>query len=377
MRFIGVFILAALLVCAPGAGPGAAPARLAEAEPAGSFDLATVEELALFYAVESYRRLKIPLLLRLAMIPHDGGGRKEAIEEIRANPPRADEKGVVYPFGDGNPLSFVYDPQTRTLTAWERMVKKRGTTGFMGMTGPEHAAALNAVSSRQRDRGGADWAWDPIRDAISLRRVYHHPPEDRERFYREIDRLLATQRKWAKKRYLKETIALAEARRPPESATATKEGFTATLVLRHFSAPSSESQFWVERYFRAWAERPRTQAPMLVSDRQVEVAAETWLYFFVHFQGAENDPAGAARVEATFKLVAEDSTVLFENFPATVWREPAKPPDFMQIGVNNTFVKLDTAATSGGYRLEARVCDAVAERCVDVTHPYEVRVEAP
>ena len=71
--------------------------------------------------------------------------------------------------GDRNPLSFVYEPRTRTLHCWERIVKKRGSMGRLALTGPEMAAALNGVSSREKDRGGADFAYDPVRDAVSLR----------------------------------------------------------------------------------------------------------------------------------------------------------------------------------------------------------------
>ena len=42
-------------------------------------------------------------------------------------------------------------------------MKKRGSIGRPALTGPEMAAALNAVTSRERDRGGADFAYDPIR----------------------------------------------------------------------------------------------------------------------------------------------------------------------------------------------------------------------
>ena len=366
-RPAALFLVGALSVGFVAAETSEAPA--AEA-PVGTFDVATVEDLALFYAEESYRRLRIPLLMRLVMIAHPGPGRKEAIADLHADPPKADSNGVVYPFGDSNPLSFAYDAKTRTLTCWERLAKKRGSMGFMGMTGPEHTAALNASSSRQRDRGGADWAWDPIRDAISLRRVYLHPPEDRERFYRDIDSLLRTQMKWAKKRYLRETIALAESRHPPASATATADGFTATLILRHFSAPAEESQFWVERYFRAWDRHPRFRAPLLVSDG--ELPRDRRMHFFVHFQGAENNENGVAPIEAVFRLTAPDGSTLFENFAATVWREKANEPDHLHIGVNNTFVQPEATRPGGGYLLEAEVCDATTGRCVNLTHPFEL-----
>ena len=82
-----------------------------------------------------------------------GVSKKEEIEKIRRDPPKGNEKGEVFPFGDKNPLSFAYDSESRTMTAWERMIKKRGAMGLWGLTGPEAAAALNAASSRH-DRGG-------------------------------------------------------------------------------------------------------------------------------------------------------------------------------------------------------------------------------
>lgn len=362
-----IVLLASLPSGAATATETAAPAA---ASVVGTFDLETVEDLALFFAEESYRRLRVPILMRLVMIAHGGPKRREMIAELRADPPKADADGVVHPFGPSNPLSFAYDPETRTLTCWERLVRMRGSVSFTGLTGPELATALNAGSSRQADRGGSDFGYDPIGDALSLRRRYVHPPGDRERFYQEIDRLLAAQMKWFDGRYLEEAIAIAESRLPPAAASARHDGFGATLILRHFSAPAAESQHFVERYFRAWDRPPGRQAPRLVSDRQL--AAGRRMHFFVHFQGAENNDEGIARVDAVFRLLSPDGSTAFDDFDATVWSQQAQAPDHLHIGVNNTFLTLEDPMPAGIYRLEAEVCDVTAGRCVELTHPFEL-----
>jgi hypothetical protein len=337
----------------------------------GTFDLATVEDLALFYAEESVRRLHIPLLLRLLVRGKDNPSQQERIEEVRSNPPRADAHGVVYPFGDKNALSFVFNSETRTLSCWERLVKKYGSTGNLALTGPEMAAALNAVSTRDRDRGGADFDYDPIRDAISLRRDYLHPPADRERFYKELNRLLATELKWEKGRYLKEAIAIAESRHPPGSATAATDGFEATLVLRHFSAQPSESKRWVERYLRAWDRPHGVRPPLLTSDR--ELLVDQTLHAYIHFHGARNDTQGTAAVDATFRLAAPDGTPTFADLEVPIWRAEAPPTEHLQIGVNDFSFSLDEEEATGTHRLEAEVCDTATSRCVKLAHPFVLR----
>lgn len=359
--------LAALL--GPAAVLSSSPDRGTVAQ--NAFDVATVEELALFYAEESVRRLRVPLAYRLLSLATDDKiDKRKMIEEIRADPPRADDRGVVYPFGDKNDLSFVHHADTGTLSCWERIVKKRGQVGFVGLTGPELAAALNAKSS-ERERGGAEFAYDPIRDAFSLRRSYSRPPADRERFYQEIDRLIAARMKWAKGRYLKEVRAIAESRHPPGSASAGAEGFAATLVLRHFSAEAADHKRWVARYVRSWDRPPGVRPPYLVSDR--ELLVDQTMSAYVHFQGARNGPDGTAAVDATFRLIGPDGKATLEDLQVPIWRAEAQPEDHLQLGINDLSFSMDAAETPGAYRLQAEVCDVATGRCVRLAHPFALR----
>ena len=140
-------LVAATLSLALTSGSETSPTAPSSATPRGdlategSFDLAAVEDLALFFATESMRRLRIPLLLRLVTSSKNEPTKQERIDEILADPPRADAQGVVYPFGDKNALSLVYNSDTRSMSCWERLVKKYGSTGMLGLTGPEMAAA--------------------------------------------------------------------------------------------------------------------------------------------------------------------------------------------------------------------------------------------
>jgi len=345
---------------------GSPTGTASEARAAGRFDLATVEELALFFAEESVRRLRVPLSVRLFM---GGVSKQEELEKVRRNPPRADRDGVVYPFGDSNPLSFVHDPEARTLTVWERMIKKRGSIGLWGLTGPEAAAALNTASTR-RDRGGADFAYDALRDALSFRLVYRQPPADRKRFYEEVSRVVATQLEWSEKRFLKEMNAIVEARKTPASATATREGFRATVALRHFAAGRDDTGRWVWRYVQAWSRPAPGPAPRMLSD--AEVRAEQPLHAFLHFQGAVADAEGKARVEADLRLVGPEDGVRSSTPGILVFDGEAPPSGHLQLGDRGATLELAAGEPRGAYRVEAEVCDRVANRCVSLVHPISL-----
>ncbi|MCB9377485.1 MAG: hypothetical protein H6511_01800 [Holophagales bacterium] len=354
----------AATMAAPAGGAAAAATETAsEAAASGGFDLATVEELALYFAEESVRRLHVPLVLRLVM---GGGSRQEELEKIRRDPPTANADGVVYPFGDSNPLSFVHDPEARTLIVWERMIKKRGSIGLWGLTGPETAAALNAASTR-RDRGGADFAYDALGDALSFRLVYRRPPADRKRFYEEVNRVVATQLDWSEKRFLKEMNAIVEARKTPASATASAEGFGATVALRHFSATREETGRWVWRYVQAWSRPAPRQAPRMISDAAVHT--EQPLHAFLLFQGAAADAAGKARVEADLRLVGPEGGVRSSTPGILVYDGEAPPVGHLQLGDCGATLELAAGEPPGAYRVEADVCDRVADRCVSLAHP--------
>jgi hypothetical protein len=355
------------------------PSTSAAAEPPdgtsaeGSFDAETVEELAGYFAVEAIRKARIPLAYRALSLIYGPIDKKGMIEEIEKNPPRIDDQGVVYPLGDKNQLSFVFNRKTRTLSCWERVVKKYGGTGMLGLTGPEMASALNASSSRTRDRGGADFAYDPIRDSLSLRIDVVHPPADRNEFFEPVDRLIKAVVKLEKKRYLQLAQAASKSALTPASATATTDGFTATLVLRHFSADPSDSEHWVERYLKTWNpdRQPGAMTPKFVSDR--ELLVDQIFHAYIHFAGARNSAGGIATVDATYRLIGPDGGQVFDKPHVPIWRERVHPLEHVHIGATDLSFSIDDEEPTGPYRLEATVCDTGTSRCVRLEHPFVLR----
>lgn len=343
----------------------------------GSFDEETVEDLARFFATEAIRKARIPLAYRALSLIYGPIDKKGMIAEIEKNPPRIDAQGVVYPLGDKNQLSFVLDRETRTLSCWERVVKKYGGTGMLGLTGPEMARALNASSSRTRDRGGADFAYDPVRDALSLRIEFVDPPADRNEFFKPVDRLIKAVVKLEKKRYLQLAQAASNRARPPATATATKDGFSATLVLRHFSVEPSETERWASRYLQTWNpnRQPGAMTPKLVSDRKLVI--DQILHVYIHFSGASNSVGGIAAVDATYRLIGPDGGQVFERRDVPIWRDRAHPLGHVHLGATDLSFSLDGEEPTGAYRLEATVCDRGTSRCLRLEHPLELRSQNP
>lgn len=343
----------------------------ADGKSGGGFSLEVVENLALYFATESTRRLHIPLAMKIFMIATDEPTRQEEIDKIRANPPKANERGVVYPFGKHNPLSLTYNENRRTMTVWERFVKKRGRIGYYGLTGVELAAALNEATSREDERAGTDFAYDPVADAVSLHREYQRPPEDLDRFYEEVNGMVKAQLHWLEsERFIEVAKAAVKRHAPPVTASAENDGFRASLVLRHFSVYPVLTQFYVARYVKTWNRRHGAPSPLLVSDDRVYTGQN--LNGFIHFQGATSGDDGSGAVNATFRLLYPNGTPVFENHQVEIWRTPSPPADHLQLGLNNLVVPFGAGTPLGSYKLEAKVCDEVAGRCVSLTHPFEL-----
>ena len=337
-----------------------------------SFDLAMVEELALFYAEESVRNITVPLTLRVVeALNGEKVSKEDQINNIRSNPPKVNEKVVVFPFGKNNPLSFVYNPDNRTMTVWERFIKKRGAIGFYGLTSEELAVEINKTTSRKKDRASADFAYDKITDSLSLKRVYRFPPKNRKKFYKEIDKILKIRMKWMRKeRFLKTAKAAANRNKPPESAASENKGFHAVLVLRHFSVPPELTQFYTGRYVKTWDRVHGIRPPLLVSDKTFQVGQ--LLNAFVHFQGASNGENGKGKVELEIKLIGPNGEVVFEKQKIKIWQNEAPPIKHLQIGENNLSISMDKESTIGQYLILANVCDQMTNRCVEIKHPIEL-----
>ena len=92
------------------------------------------------------------------------------------------------------------------------------------------ALALNAATSRDRDRGGSDFAYDPIRDAFSLRIDFERPPADRREFFKRVDRLIKAVLRLEKKRYLQLAQAASAHCRQVEVSTMRRSKSTSTRM---------------------------------------------------------------------------------------------------------------------------------------------------
>ncbi|MGE0639394.1 MAG: hypothetical protein AB7G12_07300 [Thermoanaerobaculia bacterium] len=249
------------------------------------------------------------------------------------------------------------------------MIRKRGSVGLWGLTAPEAATALNAASTG-RERGRADFAWDPVEDALSFLRVYGSVPADRDRFYREVDQLLDTQRRWSDGPFLRAMTKLVEERATPPSATAIAGGFRATVALRHFAASLDDTGTWIRRYVQAWSRKPPGQAPRLVSDATVRV--DQPLHALVHFEGAQARPDGAARIDAVLNIVRPDGVAHGTPIDIEVFQGAAPPRGFLQFGDRGATVAFAADRPFGRYEFHINVCDRVADRCVTLVHPIEL-----
>ncbi len=330
----------------------------------------TAEEVALFFALESMRRLRVPLVLRLVF--PDGSSREEELERIRQSPPRLNASNVVYPFGDKNALSMVLHEGRGVLSCRYSLSEKRGTVGGWGLTGPEMAAVLNEHSTA-RERGGAEWSYDPIRDSVGLQRDFSSLPADDDKLYRELNQFMKTGNWWFNERFVKRLVPLVEARQPPASASAEEEGFGATLVLRHFSQQNHEmGAHFAGRYLRGWDRKWGHRAPRVVSDRALDI--DQLMYIWVHFEGAgTGEPLAEAAVYAKVRIVRPDGSLAVDEITLPLWRGEAPPGGHLQIGMNNVSFSLDADEPRGDWTIEARVCEDGRDRCVDLRHDFVVR----
>lgn len=375
LAILVVLVLGPAALCAGSAGSAvyavSTPSVGVAARSGDRFSAQDVEALALDYAVEVYRRLEIPPELR-HMVDEVEQGRREEIEKIRSSPPTLQSDGVVHPFGPSNPVSFSLN-EDGTMTVWNEMIEMEGKMSAWGPTVKEAATALNEASTR-KERGGADWAWNRRRDELSLSTTWQDVPRtkaQRERFYRRTLNQHEAFMRWFEGDFSDRLEKIVASKAPPASASAAADDFAATLILRHFSTTGSEQEMFASRYVRAWDRPPRhRRAPRLVSDRSVRQGQR--FYVFFHFRGSQNNAEGVSPVAATLRIRRPDGDLLLEDVVVPVWQAGAKAKDFMQIGVSNLDLSLDRAESPGTYRLEARVCDQVSGRCVELSHPLDL-----
>ena len=371
-RVISLWCLALLMILLQSVLIGKASAQGELQESKGGFDLEHVEELGLYFAEESTRRLYIPITFRIvALAMGEKISRKEELEKIRENPPKADANGVVHPFGSSNPLSLVYNSETRSMTAWERFIRYRHGVGYYGFTGPELAAGLNKVA-RKKDLAGGSFAFDPLKESISLKREYKDPPQDLDKFYDEINQLVKAYLRWIQKSelFLENATAAAKLYAPPASASATHNGFSAVMTLRHFSVPYTMIGHYIDKYAQYWEHRRGNTDTLLVSDS--EMFYGQGVSAFIHFKGALDDSEGKAAVEVTYSLKGPNGNMIFDNHTMPIWWEAAPPGERLQLGRKNLLGGLGYDLQPGQYQMGARVCSQPADNCVDLEIPFSL-----
>lgn len=337
-----------------------------------AFNQAQVEELALFFAVESVHQVQQTLSRKvIKQMRKTGEDLTDRIQAINDNPPLANAQGVVHPFGPNNPLSFVYNAHDGSMTVWSRIIKKRGQIGYYGLTAVELAVALNQTTDQQRDRAGGYFAFDATADALSLKLHYPSPPVDRQAFYGAVDHLIRARLAWSEQdRFLNAAVAAAEAQAPPNEATASLGDWSATLVLRHFSVYPQLTAFYVNRYRQSWDRPHGVRAPLLVSDQKLWI--NQVINGMVHFRGLQADDQGTATITAQFSLTGPDGAVEFAGQELLLWQGPPPPTDHLQIGMQNLSWSFDQDAKPGKYLIEASICDQAGTRCLKLSHPFEL-----
>lgn len=339
---------------------------------AQGFSKAQVEALALFVAEESIRRLRIPLVLRILDWGHDTPTRKEQISALRADPPRMDERGYVFPFGPANGMSFYYDKEQKILYLQERIMRMRGKMPNWGLTVAELVQALTA-NSNSKQRAGAEFKYDATLDQLVLQKTFSQVPESAEDFYRQVNKMKRNGLVWFKGRFLKMTEAIVKQRQPPASATANAEQFEASLILRHFAVQADDTAWPLQRFKAAWNRPVGRTAPFLLSNTQLHSGQR--MYAFILFRGATTDLHGVAQVGASFKLIDPHGSVRLAGQNPLLWNHAPPPTGHLQLGIN----QIDFTVSDepyGDYQVQAEVCDVAGARCVNLVHTFTLSAAA-
>jgi len=128
--------------------------------------------------------------------------------------------------------------------------------------------------------------------------------------------------------------------------------------------------FYSERYVKTWDRVHGIRSPMLVSDQKFQI--DQLLNGFIHFQGANNGVDGKGKVDVEYKLIGPNGEIIFEKQKVKIWHNQVPPQTHLQIGENNISFSMDNESEVGQYLLMAKVCDQVANLCVDIKHPIEL-----
>lgn len=290
--------------------------------------------------------------------------RTEYLAGLKADPPRFDGQGRYHFNPPGGLLEFEYDSERGALIVRTAIHRYRGRQQGHGLAFEQISEAVHRYGDEGADLGGGRLDTAPKLDGVFLRRDFVGPPGNARQFASQVDALVKAANRWSRKDYLKALRAYAMTLAPPASATAEVDGFRATMALTDHP----------ELYASVWSRPPGAVKPWHISVHRVK--PETELVMAIHIVDPATDSEGLARVEATTRLLGPDGMERGTPSEVMLWHEPPPPAGHFQLTDRPISVGFSATEPEGTFQVLAEVCDRVAEKCVQLTHPVAL-VNAP
>ncbi len=286
--------------------------------------------------------------------------RAEYLAELRADPPRFDARERFHFNPPGGMLEFEYDAERGALIVRTAIHRYRGRQQGHGLSFEQISEAVQRYAKDGASLGGGRLDTAPKLDGVFLRRDFVGPPRSARQFARQVDDLVKAANRWFRKHYLRALEAYAPTLAPPASATAETGGFRATLALTDNP----------ELYARIWSRPPGALQPRHISVHEAKPGTE--LVLAIHIVAPAADSEGLARVEATTRLLGPDGVERGTPSEVVLWHKPPPPAGHFQLTDWPSGVGFAATEPEGSFRVLAEVCDRVAERCVQLTHPVAI-----
>ncbi len=148
---------------------------------------------------------------------------------------------------------------------------------------------------------------------------------------------------------------------PPASATGRAGNFRATVVLTEDDTA-----------FQAIWYRPATVKPPPIRTLN-DVTIGKRVSTFVLISGSARNAKGEASVEATFDIVRPDGSIVLTGNDIPLWNALAPPETHLEMAQTIWRFVFDEEDLPGTYRIQALVCDQIAENCVELSLPFELK----
>ena len=225
--------------------------------------------------------------------------------------------------------------------------------------------ALQEYANNGVSTNGAEIIFDPVSFRIYLRKRFEKPVSKRK-FIKACNQVMKVGDHWNRK-HIRPALDEYYARHtPPASATAKSKGFRATLVLAED-----------EVAFRNIWDRPSKVGKMNTPQPAIwtlsQVVVEDPIYGFVLFSGCATDPTGHCVITGSFEVIGPDgfSPTVKENVP--LWNKSSPPDKHLQAAQKNLeYIFHQQEAIPGAYSIRGKVCDQIAQRCVELSLPLEL-----